>query len=91
MYLSTFYSSWDAKIDDELLGNKSTLNLLYTQTLSDVERGFVQASPDDRRQLAQMQSRGAKREYMEMARNLKDYGYLHFLPCTCDYPMTNTR
>ena len=37
-----------------------------------------------------MQSRGAKFEYMEMARQLKDYGYLHFAPCTCDYPMTNT-
>ena len=52
--------------------------------------GWVQASPDIRRQLAQMQSRGAKREYMEMAKALKDYSYFHFKPCVCDYPMTNT-
>ena len=52
--------------------------------------GWVQASPDVRRQLAQMQSRGAKREYMEMAKGLKDYSYFHFKPCVCDYPMTNT-
>ena len=43
-----------------------------------------------RRQLAHLQSRGAKEEYMESARQLKDYGYIHFDPCTCDYPMTNT-
>ena len=66
------------------------MNLLYVQTLCDVERGWVQASNETKRQLAQMQSRGAKFEYMEMARQLKDYGYLHFAPCTCDYPMTNT-
>ena len=70
--------------------DKITLNLLYVQTLCDVERGWVQASNETKRQLAQMQSRGAKFEYMEMARQLKDYGYLHFAPCTCDYPMTNT-
>ena len=55
-----------------------------------MERGWVQACSETRRQLAQLQSRGAKEEYMEMARQLKDYGYIHFDPCTCDYPMTNT-
>jgi len=83
-------SSWDSKIDDQLLSHKITLNLLYIQTLSDVERGWVEACPETRRQLAQLQSRGAKEEYMDMARQLKDYGYIHFDPCTCDYPMTNT-
>lgn len=85
------YSSWDAKIDDQLLRHKVTLNLLYVQTLADVERGWVQACQETRRQLAHFQSRGAKDEYMEMARQLKDYGYLHFDSCTCDYPMTNTK
>ena len=55
-----------------------------------MERGWVQATNETKRQLAQMLSRGAKFEYMEMAKQLKDYGYLHFAPCTCDYPMTNT-
>ena len=40
--------------------------MIYLQTLSDLERGWIQANPEVRRQLAQMQSRGAKREYMEM-------------------------
>jgi len=83
-------SSWDSKIDEELMNHKVTLNLIYLQTLSDLERGWIQASPDIRRQLAQMQSRGAKREYMETAKALKDYGYFHFKSCICDYPMTNT-
>ena len=83
-------SSWDSKIDEELMNHKVTLNLIYLQTLSDLERGWIQASPDIRRQLAQMQSRGAKQEYMETAKALKDYGYFHFKSCICDYPMTNT-
>lgn len=73
------------------MSHKISLNLLYVQTLSDVERGWVQANQDTRRQLALLQSRGAKKEYMEMAKQLKDYGYLHFAPCICDYPATNTR
>lgn len=82
--------AWDAKIDEELLRHKVTLNLLYIQTLADVERGWVEACPETRRSLAHLQSRGAKKDYMEIARQLKDYGYLHFDACTCDYPMTNT-
>ena len=35
-------SSWDPKIDEELLNHKVTLNLLYLQTLSDLERGRYQ-------------------------------------------------
>lgn len=64
---------------------------MYVQTLADVERGWVQACQETRRQLAHLQSRGAKDEYMETARQLKDYGYLHFDSCTCDYPMTDTK
>ena len=65
--------------------------MLYIQTLSDVEYGMLQANQEVRKQLASMQARGAKSEYMELARNMKDYGYLHFIPCLCDYPVTNSK
>ena len=71
--------------------SKGSLNVLYTQTLSDVESGMLQANNETRRHMACVQSRGAKAEYMEMARGLKDYGHIHFLPCLCDYPATNSR
>jgi len=83
--------SWDPKTDDLLCDNKASLNVLYIQTLSDVESGMLQANASVRRQLAGIQSRGAKKEYMELARSLKDFGYVHFMPCVCDYPNTNTK
>eukprot|EP00096_Caligus_rogercresseyi_P011192 TRINITY_DN4329_c0_g1_i1.p1 TRINITY_DN4329_c0_g1~~TRINITY_DN4329_c0_g1_i1.p1 ORF type:complete len:497 (+),score=147.04 TRINITY_DN4329_c0_g1_i1:114-1604(+) len=82
--------SWDPDIDSQLLSNKTTLNLLYIQTVTDVERGWIQASAETKKTLARLQSRGAKLEYMDLARNLKFYGYVHFLPCLCDYPSTDT-
>lgn len=37
------------------------------------------------------QAKGAKREYMEIARNLKFYGYIVFRPGLCDYPEPHSR
>jgi len=82
---------WDSRIDSELFKHKVSLNVIYFQTLSDVERGWISAHAETRKQLASMQARGAKLDYMETARNLKDYGYIQFSSCLCDYPATNTR
>ncbi|CAB4061409.1 SNX17 [Lepeophtheirus salmonis] len=51
---------WDPDIDSQLFSNQVTLNLLYIQTVTDVERGWVQASQDTKRTLSRMQARGAK-------------------------------
>ncbi|KAK7603153.1 hypothetical protein V9T40_003152 [Parthenolecanium corni] len=83
-------SYWDPAIDLKLMSDRFTLNLLYGQTLSDIERGWVIADVDTEQQLATLQSRGAKREYLEIARSLKYYGYLRFDGCTCDYPEPGT-
>ena len=82
---------WDNRIDTELFKNKGSLNVLYFQTLSDVERGWISAESETRKHLGNMQARGAKIDYMETARSLKDYGYIQFSSCFCDYPSTNTR
>ena len=37
------------------------------------------------------QAKGAKRQYMEVARSLKLYGYLVFRPAISDYPEPHTR
>jgi len=84
-------SSWDASTDDRLLSDPITLNLLYTQTVSDVERGWIVTSNDTKQQLALMQARGAKRQYMEVARSLKYYGYMVFRPAVTDHPEPHTR
>jgi sorting nexin-17 len=81
---------WDTGYDEKLFADKVALNLLYAQTLNDVERGWVECSKEVRRKLTTLQARGAKREYVEMAQKLKYYGYLHFESCVCDYPEPST-
>ena len=84
-------SCWDATIDDVLLSEQSTLNLLYIQTVADIERGWVVTSSDTKQQLALMQARGSKRQFMEVARTLKFYGYMVFRPCVSDHPEPHTQ
>jgi len=84
-------SCWDSSIDDLLLTDPVTLNLLYIQTVADIERGWILTSAETKQQLALMQAKGAKRQYMEVARSLKFYGYMIFRPGICDYPEPHTR
>lgn len=62
------------------------LNLLYAQTVSDIERGWILCNKETQLQLTSLQARGAKRDYLQLARSLKYYGFLQFKPCVCDYP-----
>ena len=89
-FLSLFFRSWDPALDERLFLHRSTLNLLYFQTVAEVERGWAEAGPDTRKALATMQARGAKLEYMSSASRLPRYGYLRFEPCVCDYPCSDT-
>lgn len=84
-------SSWDASIDDVLLSEQATLNLLYIQTVADLERGWIVTSEETKQQLALMQARGSKRQYMEVARTLKFYGFMVFRSCVSDHPEPHTR
>lgn len=45
-----------------LVRDRSTLNLLYSQTVSDVEKGWIVTDEETKEKLATLQSRGAKRE-----------------------------
>ncbi|XP_046383091.1 sorting nexin-17 [Ischnura elegans] len=93
-------SYWDPAFDEDLIQDRVGLNLLYVQTVADVERGGwlmrdeggSRSSGDDTRSLlASLQARGAKKEYLEAARrNLHRYGFVHFGPCVCDYPKPGT-
>ncbi|XP_064480852.1 sorting nexin-17-like [Ornithodoros turicata] len=84
-------SYWDSGFDQDLLEDAVSLNLLYVQALSDLERGWVVAAKETHRQLSSLQAKGSKKEYLHLARTLKYYGYIQFSPCVCDYPRPNTR
>jgi hypothetical protein len=48
-------SCWDACLDEALLAEAATLNLLYIQTVADIERGWIHTSAHTKQQLALMQ------------------------------------
>nr|CAD7395488.1 unnamed protein product [Timema cristinae] len=105
-----FTSYWDPGYDLELMSDSVALNLLYVQTVADVEHGWVLTNKETQQRLALLQARGAKQEvkitahtlgflnipniictfmkscYLELARELKYYGFLQFRSCFCDYP-----
>ncbi len=62
MFVCVSYRSWDPALDEKLFYHRSTLNLVYFQTVAEVERGWVVAGPDIRKALATMQARGTKLE-----------------------------
>ncbi|XP_017772608.1 PREDICTED: sorting nexin-17 [Nicrophorus vespilloides] len=82
---------WLINYDLELMTDPVALNLLYTQTVSDIEKGWILCTKEVRSQMAHLQARLAKREYIDTARTLKYYGYMQFQPCYCDYPSPQTK
>ena len=57
---------WESTRDDELLEDRITMNLLYVQAVNDVERGWVIANKEQRRQLGTLQQRNSKKEVRNM-------------------------
>jgi len=51
----------------------------------------VLTSPETKQQLALMQARGSKRQFMEVARTLPFYGFLVFRPAITDHPEEHTQ
>ncbi|XP_046577803.1 sorting nexin-17-like isoform X2 [Haliotis rubra] len=84
-------SFWDSSFDDDLLDDKITMNLLYVQTVSDIERQWILATKDQLKHLATLNQKGSKKEYLRLTRTLKYYNYIQFRPCTTDYPNPNSR
>lgn len=81
---------WDSSFDDILMDDKVSFNLLYSQTIIDIERGWIKVNKDVEKQLSNLKSKGSKRELIELAKTLKFYGYIQFEPCICDHPSPNT-
>ncbi|KAL1464764.1 hypothetical protein WDU94_004382 [Cyamophila willieti] len=82
---------WDLDYDLELMTDPVGLDILYAQAVSDVRRECIVAHQDTRTILNQLEASGAKKEYVDLSRKLKYYGFLEFEPCTCDFPKPNTR
>lgn len=81
---------WDSTYDLDLMRDKIALNLLYIQSISDLEKGWIIASPDHLQCLSSLFASGKKIEYMNIVRNLPSYGCIQFSNVLCDFPEANT-
>lgn len=81
---------WDPNYDLDLMRDRIALNLLYIQSISDMEKGWVISSTETRQRLSSLQTTGNKHEYMNIIRNLPSYGCIQFSNVHCDFPEPNT-
>ncbi|NWY43923.1 SNX17 protein, partial [Sylvia atricapilla] len=79
-------SYWDSAYDDDVMEHRVGLNLLYAQTVSDIEHGWILVNKEQHRQLKSLQEKVSKKEFIRLAQTLKYYGYLKFDPCVTDFP-----
>ncbi|MGH0151746.1 UNVERIFIED_CONTAM: hypothetical protein FKN15_001673 [Acipenser sinensis] len=79
-------SYWDSAYDNDVMDNRVGLNLLYAQTVSDTERGWILVNKEQHRQLKSLQEKGSKKEFIRLAQTLKYFGYIKFDPCITDFP-----
>ncbi|XP_037807484.1 sorting nexin-17 [Lucilia sericata] len=83
-------SYWNPQYDLELMKDSIALNLLYLQTLAEIEREWIIAPEEILKKLKSLQEYGLHKEYVEVARQLPLYGCLQFLTSTVDYPEPET-
>ncbi|KAM9382708.1 sorting nexin-17 isoform 3-T3 [Phaethornis superciliosus] len=79
-------SYWDSSYDDDVMEHHVGLNLLYAQTVSDIEHRWILVNKEQHRQLKSLQEKVSKKEFIRLAQTLKYYGYLKFDPCVTDFP-----
>lgn len=82
---------WDTTYDVELLNDPVTLNLLYIQAAAEIHSGWIPVAKEVQRQLENLEKSESRKEYLNIARHLKYYGYVQFSPCYCDYPERSSK
>lgn len=82
---------WDVNNDDKLMNDPVSLDLLYIQTIAEIERGWIKVPHDYTEHLDDLKIDNNKMEYLNVVRNFKYYGYIQFSACYCDYPRPGTK
>ncbi|OAD60529.1 Sorting nexin-17 [Eufriesea mexicana] len=82
---------WDIGYDFKLMNNEVAMNLLYIQAVAEIQWGWISITDELKNQLTVLQKHGKKKEYLDIARTSKYYGYIQFTPCLCDYPHPDSK
>ena len=81
---------WDSKYDLVLMRDEISLNILYIQSISDMEKGWIISNPETRQRLKKLEASNSKLEYLKLIRNLPSYGCIQFSNVSCDFPEPET-
>lgn len=84
-------SYWNPNYDKILMKNPIALNMLFIQTVMEVEREWIIAPPEIQNKMKTLQEYGMKKEYIQLAEKLPSYGCVQFLTSTVDYPEKDTK
>ncbi|XP_026671246.1 sorting nexin-17 isoform X1 [Ceratina calcarata] len=82
---------WDIGYDLTLMTNAVAVNLLYVQAVAEVEREWIPVPDELKEQLIVLQKEEKKKEYLDIVRTAKYYGFIQFAPCFCDYPQPDSK
>ncbi|PNI85209.1 SNX31 isoform 1 [Pan troglodytes] len=76
----------DPSLDSVLMDCRVAVDLLYMQAIQDIEKGWAKPTQAQRQKLEAFQKEDNQTKFLELAREVRHYGYLQLDPCTCDYP-----
>ncbi|XP_045437312.1 sorting nexin-31 isoform X2 [Pipistrellus kuhlii] len=76
----------DPSLDSMLMDCRAAVNLIYLQAIQDIQRRWAKPTPAQRQKLEALQVEDKQAEFLELAREVRHYGYVQLDPCTCDYP-----
>lgn len=80
-----------SKFDNDLIEDRIAMNLLYVQVADDLQRGLMLCDEDIKEKLNELQAVNNRKEFLEMAKTCKYYGFTHFNQCIGDYPKPDSK
>ncbi|CAK1540195.1 unnamed protein product [Leptosia nina] len=67
-------SYWDPCYDSDLIQDRVSIDLLYLQIIEDIDLGWITVDSETREALASFETKKQKKEYIELARTVRQYG-----------------
>ncbi|XP_027828974.2 sorting nexin-31 isoform X5 [Ovis aries] len=76
----------DPSLDARLMDCRTAVDLIYMQAIQDIEKEWAKPTEVQRQKLEALQKEDNQTKFLELAREVRHYGYVQLEPCTCDHP-----
>ncbi|XP_040116912.1 sorting nexin-31 isoform X5 [Oryx dammah] len=76
----------DPSLDARLMDCRTAVDLIYMQAIQDIEKEWAKPTEVQRQQLEALQKEDNQTKFLELAREVRHYGYVQLEPCSCDHP-----